>query len=308
MSRSVIRDLLFAVGLAAVATLQASPATFFPGIGLGQGELLFGDIYSRNCSGEQHQTPQHTHNTADVQTFILAYGLCPDLFFIGVLPYSQARQHTVIDGEPAIRKGSGIGDLTCAFTWRPYTSNGIGWTSRLQLTTGFQAPTGDSGLHDQHGLVPKGLQPGTGNWTIPLQGYYMFQNLRNEFILGGLYNARIEGHKYRSGNNVTGVVAWNHLIYPWKLPCEGYYSNVMLTLEMDATLTQHDRNHNNKVLNTGGNTVTFVPGLRYNHEYFTLACAYQHPVHTRQNRGPGQPLQLVPKPWRSFVLELGARF
>ncbi len=298
--------------LLALSTLilqgHASPATFFPGIGLGEGEFFGGVLYSKICSGERHQTPEHTHTTLHQETYLFTYGLLPKLFAIGVVPYSRNEQHTVIDGQPALRKSHGLGDITFGLTWLPYVCNEIGSTSRILLTAGFQAPTGKFNETDQFGMLPRGLQSGTGTWTLPLQGYYIFQNLSHELIGGCLYNVQFKGHGYRYGDNATLVAAWNPRLLPWILPERGYYSEVLMTFEFDYIWAQRDKTHRQRVLNTGGETITFSPGLRYNHKYFTLACAYIHPVRTRLNDSPGLPQQLVPKPWRSFALQIGGRY
>lgn len=296
------------LSLCLFAVCQASPPTFFPGIGLGQNEIFAGAIFSRNYSGERHRTPAHAKTITYQENYLLTYGLLPDVFAISVIPYSQIHQHTLINNTRAHRKSSGLGDVIGGFTWKVYGFNDIGLTSRILITLGVQAPTGSFHRHDSFGTLPRTLQPGTGNWSLPIQGYYIFQNLRNEIIVGGLYNKRFKGHGFRFGDNATCVFSWNPTLLPWKLPKEGYYSTLLLDLELDIEWAQRNKDHGSRVQNSGGYFVTFIPSLRYNHKYFTIALSYIHPVHSRLNHAHGLPKQLIPKRWHSWAFEIGGRY
>lgn len=97
------------------------------------------------------------------------YGLRHDLQISAILPY--VRRELALDNPsgPDRLAGDGAGDFTAVAKWRFYRWDAPHRVLNVAVIGGLELPTGATDERDGGGLLPPGLQPGSGSWD-PLLG------------------------------------------------------------------------------------------------------------------------------------------
>ncbi len=107
--------------------------------------------------------------------------------FVRVPFHDNERDSQVVGGARRTRSADGIGDVELGAAWDVYAEDGA--FLRLHLGLGF--PTGSSNESDGTGVVPLGLQPGTGafnlhpgvTWTVQKRDWSWGSQLVGRFAL-----------------------------------------------------------------------------------------------------------------------------
>ncbi len=297
------RVLLFSFLFAIVTSLSAAPIIATPGIGVGKGEF-----FALVSGSVQNYQSDHLKKRVEAENTLFSYGISENFFVLAVVPFLYTRAQSTSGEEVISRKSNGLSDLVAVGSWRFFHRNWIGSTLRIFATAGVQAPTGEWNESDLLGVLPRGLQPGTGNWGIPLQLFFTWQTQRHECNAYLYYLNYFTGHNYRSGNTLQGGLQWNTTLFPWRIPQSGYYSELLITLELGGAWTDKSIENGVAIGNSGGSLLTLTPGLRYNHKYFTLVLACICPLHSTINEAPELPRAFTLQPWQSWIAQIGFRY
>jgi len=212
--------------------------------------------------------------TANNALGVLAYGVTSRLALFGILPYANKQLQT-----PAgTREASGFGDARFFARYTLFQQNAPGKTLRFAPFVGVEAPTGKHDEHDDDGLLPPSLQPGSGAWDVfgGIVATYATTRWQNDTQISyrannvsGAVNGFEAGNVYRADTSLQ-----------YRLAQPEFQGPAFLFGVLEANLIYQDRNEKLGIRdpNSGGTTLMLAPGLQYATLRWIAETAVQIPV------------------------------
>jgi len=177
-----------------------------------------------------------------------------------------------------LRSDQGPGDVTVIGKHRFFTHNFKGGTSRLSAIAGLQLPTGDDNARDSLGLLPKGIQLGSGSVDVIAGGTYTLQTLDYEIDADLRYVFNQEANNFEFGDVFKYNLAYQKRIWPSILPDTGIYSQWNAVLELNGTWEMKSELGGIDVANSGGNTIYLSPGVQFVSKRSVYEFSFLYPV------------------------------
>ncbi len=250
----------------------AAPITFNTALPVSQEELIFRELVtvgkaSDDVGGLGRKMTVVTANS------VVAYGVTPDLALFGILPVTFRKLET-----PAgTREADGIGDAKLIARYTVYSKNAVGKTTRVAPFIGVKIPTGDNERADDIGLLPPNLQPGTGSWDVFGGVIATYASVDWNLDFQASYQANRKAGDFERGDVARADASFQYRLLPGKLSRDdkGYLYGVL-----EANFAHVDRTRVNGIdnPNTGGTTLTLVPGVQYATRRWIAEAAVQIPV------------------------------
>lgn len=253
-------------------SVYAAPITFNTALPVSQEEIIFRELVtvgkaSDDAGGLGRDMTVVTTNS------VVAYGVTPDLALFGILPVTFRELET-----PAGTRGAdGIGDARLVARYTIYKKNAVGKTTRIAPFIGLKVPTGDNERTDDSGLLPAPLQPGTGSWDVFGGVIATYASLDWNFDAQVSYQANTRAGSFERGDVARADASFQHRVSPRKLSHDdkGYFYGVI-----EANLVHSGEMRVNGTIdpNTGGTTLSLVPGIQYATRRWIAEAAVQLPV------------------------------
>lgn len=140
------------------ASVQAAPATFNTALPVSEGHA----VARQQLIVAQAERGNDRVEETTAET-VLGYGMTPDLAVFVAVPWVDR------EFEPAVgenRGASGIGDMRAFARYTLVKRDQRGQTLRIAPFVGVELPTGKDRVMDLTGLLPPGLQPGSGSLDV----------------------------------------------------------------------------------------------------------------------------------------------
>ena len=178
----------------------------------------------------------------------------------------------------ALRSDHGPGDVTVLGKHRIFTHNFKGGTSRISAIAGLELPTGDDDARDSLGLLPKGIQLGSGSVDVIVGGTCTLQTLDHQFDMDLRYIFNNEANNFEFGDVFKYNLAFQKRIWPSILPDKGIYSQWNAVLELNGVLERKSELRGNDVASSGGNTIYLSPGIQFVSKRSVYEFSFLYPV------------------------------
>jgi hypothetical protein len=178
----------------------------------------------------------------------------------------------------AFRSDHGPGDVTVLGKHRFFTHNFKGGTSRFSAIAGLELPTGDDNARDSLGLLPKGIQLGSGSVDVIAGGTYTLQTLDHQFDMDLRYIFNNEANDFEFGDVFKYNAAFQKRIWPSILPDKGVYSQWNAVLELNGVLERKSELARSSVASSGGNTLYLSPGIQFVTKRSVFEFSFLYPV------------------------------
>ncbi len=178
----------------------------------------------------------------------------------------------------ASRSDHGTGDVSFLGKHRFFTHNFKGGTSRVSAIAGLELPTGDDNARDSLGLLPKGIQLGSGSVDVIAGGTYTLQTLDYEFDMDLRYIFNNEANNFEFGDVFKYNLAYQKRIWPSILPDRGIYNQWNAVLELNGVYEEKSESGGNDVASSGGNTVYLSPGIQFVTKRAVAEFSFLYPV------------------------------
>jgi hypothetical protein len=178
----------------------------------------------------------------------------------------------------AIRSDHGPGDVTLLGKHRFFTHNFKGGTARVSAIAGLELPTGDDNARDSLGLLPKGIQLGSGSVDVIAGGTATLQTLDYQFDMDVRYIFNNEANNFEFGDVFKYNLAYQKRIWPSILPGKGIYSQWNAVLELNGVLERKSELGGVDVASSGGNTVYLSPGIQFVSKRSVVEFSFLYPV------------------------------
>ncbi len=214
---------------------------------------------------------------------VILYGATPDLTFILENKSIVSNSADLFArGRMADLNATGFGDTVLDTRYVIYEQDGVGSTFRIAPYFGIDMPTG---MQNTNGLVPRQLQPASGDWgtreALTSSWNTLYWNAQG---LIGYQNYASSGG-YQTGGGLLADAAFHYLIWPRDLDSD-VEAETFASLEANYTLFTPDRFQGQNVGGTGGQLLTVDPGLIYSRPTWGFALTALLPV-LQQTRGIG---------------------
>lgn len=194
---------------------------------------------------------------------VLVYGATAKTALFGMVPFIY---RDLSEGETG-----GIGDLTFLVRQEIAKKDWPLKTWRLALLGGIEIPSGDDPFSSHSIDFPLGLVTS-------------FQTHRLEIDADVHYKINTIGASTDHGDNLFYNLAYQHRVFPWRLPEAGIPNQLNLVLEMNGQWTQKDKTVGGTVnANSGGNTIFLSPGIQYVMKRVILETSFQYPIFQEPN-------------------------
>jgi len=178
----------------------------------------------------------------------------------------------------ALRSDHGPGDVTVLGKHRFFTHNFKGGTSRFSAIAGLELPTGDDNARDSLGLLPKGIQLGSGSVDVIAGVTYTLQTLDHQFDMDLRYIFNNEANDFEFGDIFKYNLAFQKRVWPSILPDKGVYSQWNAVLELNGVLERKSELGGNSVAGSGGNTLYLSPGVQFVTKRSVFEFSFLYPV------------------------------
>jgi hypothetical protein len=165
----------------------------------------------------------------------------------------------------------GVGDIAFNIKYGFLRKNWTGGSYRLEILGGIEIPTTDGSS--------TGIPFSSNSVDFPLGLVSTLYNERFEFDADVIYQFNTEGMGFDHGNALTYDASLSTRVYPWKLPEEVQKFNLNLVLEFNGVYAQKEQEIGGLSLNdTGGNELSFAPGLEFALPRYLIQLAGQIPI------------------------------
>jgi len=263
------------------APAGAAPISTNTALPVGEGEFIFRELFA---VGRAARDPSGLDRDllAWSSTSVLGYGVRGDLALFGVVPYVNRRLRVNTPGGRATRRADGLGDIRLFGRYTLYKLDRPGRTLRIAPFAGLEFPTGASRRRDALGLLPAGLQPGSGSWDPFVGAIATYQTL--DFQVDGQlgYTLNTRGDRFEFGDVLRFDASLQYRLWPRRLSggTPGFLYGVL-----EANLIHQGRNRAGGVgdPNSGGTRLFVVPGLQYVTRRWIVEAAVQLPVYQDLN-------------------------
>ncbi len=247
----------------------AAPVTFNSGLPVSQGhwvgreQVIYGEA---GLNGD---------NIREIRSVtVLGYGVTPDLAFFGILPVI-IRDIDLASGDE--RHATGIGDTQAFARYTAYKKDFSGGTFRVAPFLGLELPTGKNRKSDSMGLLPPGLQPGSGSWDVFGGAVASWATL--DWNMDG--QVSWQANTRADGVNGGDMFEVDLAIYKRLLPAElSADTSGFLLGGLEFNYQDEGRTGIGGVIdpNSGGQRLYVTPGLQYASRLWVLEAAVQIPV------------------------------
>lgn len=239
-----------------------------------KGEFIF-RVQSRYL--RKSDDPLNSGRSVDevVVPFVGVYGLTAKSSLLVKVPVVYRELKTA---GGAIRSDHGPGDMTLLGKHRFFTHNFKGGTSRISAIAGLELPTGDDNARDSLGLLPKGIQLGSGSVDAIAGATYTLQTLDHQFDTDLRYIFNNEANNFEFGDVFKYNLAFQKRIWPSILPDKGVYSQWNAVLELNGIYERKSELGGVNVANSGGNTVFLSPGIQFVSKRSVVEFSFLYPV------------------------------
>lgn len=249
--------------------VQAAPITFNTALPVSRNEIILRGqfIYS-------HASDKDRDREILTLLSVMAYGITPDLAVFGVLPLTK-RKLDVEGG--ADREAEGPGDMRLFGRYTVYQRDFRGGTFRIAPFGGVEVPTGENDEHDEQGLLPPGLQTGSGSWD--LFGGVVTTYATTDFNVDAQlsYQNNRKADSIELGDIWRADTSFQYRILPWELT-EGTSGFLFGVLETNLVHQEKTRIDGNSDPDTGGTKLFVTPGFQYASRRWIAETAVQIPV------------------------------
>ncbi len=294
-----LRDALqsITVGALVAGTTCGAPVTINTALPVGGGEFIARGMVVVSQSGKDSSAADRDHRATTLVS-VLGYGVTHKLALFGVLPFVDNELNLTVAGSRVTRAASGMGDASVFARYTLLQRDQPGRTFRIAPFAGFKAPTGDDDRRDTIGLLPAGVQPGSGAWDVFGGVVATWQTFAWQVDAQVSYRVRNAADGLDPGNALRVDGSLQYRLWPRQLG-DGVPSFLYGVLE--ANFVHRDRNQvdGSDDANSGGTTWHLSPGLQYVTKRWILEGVVQLPV--TQNLH-GNALE------NDYVLRVGARF
>lgn len=250
----------------------AAPITFNTALPVSQEEFIFRELVTIGRASDDAGGLGREMRVTTVNS-VVAYGVTPDLALFAILPLTFKELETAA----GTRGADGIGDARLIARYTIYKKNAVGKTTRIAPFIGVKAPTGDHERTDDAGPLPPALQPGTGSWDFfgGVIATYASVDWNVDFQASYRANSRAGG--IARGDVARADVSFQYRLLPRKLSRDdkGYFYGV---LEANLVHSGETRINGTGDPNTGGTTLSLVPGIQYATRRWVAEAAVQIPV------------------------------
>jgi Putative MetA-pathway of phenol degradation len=260
-----------AIGMFPASTM-AAPITFNTALPVSQKEFIFRELMvvgkaSDDVGGLGRDLTVVTANS------VVAYGVTPDLALFGILPVSFKQ----LDTPAGQRETTGVGDARLIARYTIFKKNAVGKTTRLAPFVGIKAPTGANETSDELGLLPPGVQTGTGSWDVLGGVIATFASLAWNVDFQASYQANSTSNGIKRGNLARADASFQYRLLPRVLSRDdkGFLYGV---LEANLVHSQRLQVNGADDPNSGGTTLNLVPGMQYATRRWIAELAVQLPV------------------------------
>ncbi len=203
------------------------------------------------------------------------YGFTSKASLLVRLPFLVKEMKT---GAGRTRGDEGLGDMAVLGKYRFHTLNFKGGTSRLSLVAGFELPTGDDDERDSLGLLPPGLQLGSGSVDVIAGVVHTIQTLDFEVDTDLRYIVNNEANGFEFGDVFQYNVSFQKRILPFTLPDKGLYDQVNALIELNGLTQSKSDAFGISQLNSGGHTLFLSPGIQYVSKRIVYEASFQYPI------------------------------
>ncbi len=203
------------------------------------------------------------------------YGFTSKISLLVKIPFLVKEMKT---GSGQIRGDEGLGDISVFGKYRIHTLNFKGGTSRLSLIAGLELPTGDDNERDSSGLLPPGLQLGSGSVDIIAGAVHTLQTLDYEMDTDLRYIFNNEANRFEFGNVFQYNLSFQKRIFPFTLPDKGIYDQLNALLEFNGFFQEENEFLGIDQPDSGGHTLFISPGLQYVTKRIVYEASFQYPI------------------------------
>ncbi len=259
------------------AAVRAGPITFSTALPIPEGQAIVrGQAFAASASGRRNGAKRDL--TILASPWVFAYGARRDLAFFVAIP---AVVYKSLEGEGSEqtrdRRATGFGDVALFARYTLFQRDLGGETFRIAPFAGLEAPTGEDGVGDELGRLPRPLQPGSGSWDAFLGSVLTWQkiDLELDLDLGYPFNGRDEGVAFC--DQAFGDASFQYRLWPCGLGrgLPGFFYAVF-----ESNLEWQDKNRigGRRDPDSGGWRWFLAPGLQYVGKRFVLEAIAQLPA------------------------------
>ena len=205
---------------------------------------------------------------------VFVYGFTEKLAFIGIAPYLD-KTLNVGGGE---RGDHGLGDSTLLGRYQVFQRDRPGETLRAQVLGGLKFPTGEDDEQDALGRLPQPLQLGSGSYDPIMAGVFTWQRLRWQADFDVVYKINTKANDYEFGDTLAHDAAFQYRVWPWHLHERGVPGFVYGALELNGVWADRSEADGNHLVDSGGYTMFFSPGLQYITKRWVAEASIQLPI------------------------------
>ncbi len=273
MTRTALKGgLVVLVLVANVRAVQAAPITTNTALPVGENEVIVREqvVWTR-ASRDPAGLGRKFDAVAGVS--VLGFGLTSDLAIFAVLPtvYKQLKTPS------ARRSVSGVGDMRVFARYVIFQQDQLGQTLRIAPFAGVEMPTGRHREKDTFGLLPTGVQLGSGSWD-PFGGVvvtYATTDWQLDAVVS--YQANTERDGREDGDIARADLSFQYRLWPTHLSAstEAFVFGV---IEANLVHEGNQRFYGAVNPNAGGTTLFLSPGLQYAAKTFIAEASVQIPV------------------------------
>ncbi len=212
--------------------------------------------------GEEVANPAGRRVLVRTTPIVIVHGLRQGLSAIGVFPLVDKSVDLDAPDRPGTSSGVGLGDATFLLKWRLLKKDRGRGTFQLAAELGIKVPTGSTSLRDRDGgLLPRGLQRGTGSWDPTGDLVMTFVPRSGRWIFGADlgFTATTDADGFNLGDRLAydGVVKYR--LRPNRYPGR----DLFLMVELNGRQQGGARAGGVKLDDTGGHVLYVSPGLQY---------------------------------------------
>jgi len=276
--RGVFPLVALMTGSVVIGTRSAwsAPITFNTALPVAKNEFLVREQFIINKSGGDPGN-LNRNRTAKAAVSVLGYGVNGKLALFGVLPYRDNELKLTVAGRRIKRSTSGFGDLTVFGRYTVVQRDQPGRNFRIAPFAGVKAPTGDDDKRDSLGVLPPGVQVGSGSWD-PLVGVVSTYQTLDYQIDGQIsYQTNNEANDFEAGDVARLDGSLQYRLWPQTL---GSGVPAFLYGVIEANLIHQLKNQVNGQSNSdsGGTRLFLTPGIQYVTRRWIAETAVQIPV------------------------------
>ena len=255
-------------------TAQSLPINSDLGLTPHKDELIF-RIQGRYLTKTDDPSGQNREVDVYSVPVVMVYGFTSKASLLVKIPFLVKEMKT---GTGSVRGDEGLGDISVLGKYRVHTHNYKGGTSRIALIAGLKLPTGEDKQQDAFGLLPPGLQLGSGSVDIIAGVAHTIQTLDYEVDtdLRYIFNNKANGFEF--GDVFQYNLSLQKRIFPFTLPDKGMYDQFNALIEFNGFFQEKNEFLGIDQPSSGGHTLFISPGLQYVTKRTIYEASFQYPI------------------------------